>query len=94
LTPSSGNAFYLFVFTEIYKSEQNLQEHPSAHQFTDRRAWTMTRDKSIDLFILVLNVLAIMSLVGILSVMVTAAEAEQPGSQVEPVSAVVPPAGD
>ncbi len=54
----------------------------------------MTRDKSIDLFILVLNVLAIMSLVGILSVMVTAAEAEQPGSQVEPVSAVVPPAGD
>jgi hypothetical protein len=54
----------------------------------------MTRDRSIDLFILVLNVLAIMLLVGILSVMVTAAEAEQPGAQSEPVPTVAPPTGD
>ena len=54
----------------------------------------MTRDKSIDLFILVLNVLAIMLLVGILSVMVTAAEAEQPGLQSQQVTAVAPPVGD
>ncbi|MBT8146881.1 MAG: hypothetical protein KJN90_08505 [Gammaproteobacteria bacterium] len=43
----------------------------------------MIRDRSIDLFILVLNVLAIMVLVGILSVMVNTAEAKQTTGQVE-----------
>ena len=45
----------------------------------------MIRDRSIDLFILVLNVLAIMVLVGILSVMVNTAEAKQPTGQFEQV---------
>lgn len=43
----------------------------------------MTRDRSIDLFILVLNVLAIMVLVGILSVMVNTADATQLAGQFE-----------
>ena len=48
----------------------------------------MTRDRSIDLFILVLNVMAIMVLVGILSVMVNTADAKQLASQLEqPVTA-------
>lgn len=37
----------------------------------------MTRERSIDLFILTLNVVAIMVLVGILSVMVNTADAAQ-----------------
>ena len=37
----------------------------------------MTRERSIDLFILALNVVAIMVLVGILSVMVNTADAAQ-----------------
>ena len=41
------------------------------------------RDRSIDLFILVLNVLAIVLLVGILSVMVNTAEAKHPTGQFE-----------
>ena len=49
----------------------------------------MTRDRSIDLFILVLNVLAIMVLVGILSVMVNTAEATQLTGQFEPPAETV-----
>ena len=47
----------------------------------------MTREKTIDLFILILNVVAIMVLVGILSVMVNTAEAKQPNNEVERVVA-------
>lgn len=46
----------------------------------------MIRDRSIDLFILALNVLAIMVLVGILSVMVNTAEAKPPTGQIEQVA--------
>ena len=38
----------------------------------------MTKERTFDLFILFLNVVAIMVLVGILSVMVNTAEAEEP----------------
>ena len=52
----------------------------------------MTRDRGIDLFILALNVLAIMVLVGILSVMVNTAEANQetgPSNQPVPTASIV-----
>jgi len=44
----------------------------------------MTRERSIDLFILFMNVIAIMVLVGILSVMVTSADAGQSDSALHP----------
>ena len=51
----------------------------------------MTRDRGIDLFILVLNVLAIMVLVGILSVMVNNAEANRLAGQFEQPAATASP---
>ena len=49
----------------------------------------MTRDRGIDLFILLLNVLAIVVLVGILSVMVNTADAKQMAGQSEQFAPVV-----
>jgi len=60
-----------------------------AQHYLAGRANKMTRDRSIDLFILVLNVLAIMVLVGILSVMVNTAEATQLTGQFEPPAETV-----
>lgn len=49
----------------------------------------MAKERTVDLFILFLNVLAIMLLVGILSVMVNTAEAKEPSNSLERVVATV-----
>jgi hypothetical protein len=49
----------------------------------------MTREKTVDLFILFMNVVAIMVLVGILSVMVNTADAKEPHNAMEAAVATV-----
>gem|GEM_PF-3402923 len=81
---------YPIVFVENIIKEWILHNYPSLSIILAGRAKNMTRDRSIDLFILALNVLAIVVLVGILSVMVNTSDAKQLAGQYEQSATTTP----